>query len=181
MGQNGYDYEADGQPCGPVCMQRDSAAGRELNFGRHACDPQDPADVSSPTLEMNELAQHATMLEERYWETAGRAFVNNEEARFTEDEDRRLKYIAKPWYVWFSAGMAAVFLFFLQYYIYLHDEAWRALCGPLVGFLRLGLMLLGGYCAFTAWPWRKLRAQAPQEEARLDAARGSFDDRFSKR
>jgi hypothetical protein len=179
MGQNLPDSEqADtGQP---ICTHQDAADAPQLTLGRSLPGSKDQTDLGSVTVGINEIYQFAQTMDERFFEIRARAIASGEEARFTEDEDRRLKYSAKPWYVWFPAGLAAVLLFFLQHYVYLHDEAWRAWCGPLTGFVRLGLMLLGAYCAFTAWPWRRLAGETPEERARLQSARYSFIDRFRK-
>ena len=178
MGQD-YD-EQDGQAARgqPICTHRDDAEEPRFTLGRSAPEPGHPDDQAAPTVDINELHMYANSLEERYLEVMQRGLDNNDEARFYEDDDCSMRYEAKPLYVWLPCGFVAVFLFWLQHYIYLHHAAWGAPFGRLDGLVRLGLMLLGAYLAFCAWPWRRLAGETPEERARLQSARYSFIDRF---
>ena len=165
----------------PVCTHRTDADEPFIITGRSEPDPAHPEDQSSVTVEVNELHMYSNSLEERCHETMLRALSeSDEEARFTEDEDKNMRYEAKPLHVWLFAGLAAVFCLWLQHYIYLHHEDWGAPFGGLSGYVRLGLLLLCGYLAFVAWPWRRLVGETPEERAKLQSARYSFIDKFRK-
>ncbi len=153
----------------------------QLSLGRHPRDGRDAQDISSPTLDLGEMHEYVNAQEERYWQAMERAFANQDEARFTEDEDRRMHYEAKPVYVWLPGGFAAVFLFWFQHYIFLHHADWGAPFGGLDGYVRLGLLLLGGYCVFIAWPWRRLNGQTASDREAAKQLRADFHRRLRDR
>lgn len=177
MGQD-HDHYDEYQAGRPICTHRDEADETQLILGRHPLDEHAADDISSPTVNINELHEYVNAQGEQYWQAMDRAFTNNEEARFTEDEDRRMHYEAKPPLVWLSGAFAAAFLFWLQHYIYLHHAAWGAPFGRLDGFVRLGLMLLGAYCAFVAWPWRRINGLDERELAKRAKLRRDVADRM---
>lgn len=74
-----------------------------------------------------------------------------QEDRYSDSEERYWRYRAKP--VWISVvfGTLAVLLIVGQLWL---GDLNEALGNPLpyIGWWRLGLFLLGSYCAFIAWP-----------------------------
>jgi hypothetical protein len=76
---------------------------------------------------------------------------DSREARYTDPEEKYWRYRAKP--VWVSVVFGALAVLLITGQLWLGDLN-AMLGGPLqyVGWWRVGVFFVGGYCAFIAWP-----------------------------
>jgi hypothetical protein len=125
----------------------------------------DPSEYPS----VNELHERANSLEEDgLLELIENATIESQDLSYTDSADNYLYYQAKPLHVILFFSTLALLLIVGQLYIPVLNEF---LGEPLEypGWIRLCMLILGGYCIFMAWPYRK---QINMDDAEL-AARAS--------
>jgi hypothetical protein len=63
-------------------------------------------------------------------------------------------------------GLLGAALLAGQHLLYINYQGWADMLGPWAGYVRLGLILLGAYMLFIAWPWcyhYRMRSQEARE------------------
>jgi hypothetical protein len=131
-------------------------------------------------LTANEYHERMNSLQEDgLLELIKEATAESQEQRYTDPVENYMAYTAKPVHVSVLFGAMALLLIVGQLYIPVLNEY---LGNPLEfpGWVRLCMLLAGGYCAFIGWPYRKQTNMSDAEQDARSAAKADFQARHSR-
>jgi hypothetical protein len=115
-------------------------------------------------LSVNEMHELANSVRERkWWSLSGKLGVYDSDSRFREDPSRYFRYEFPPLSTVIPYVTAGVLLLVSQ--VFVHANMWTAGGEDMTGLLRLGMIMLGAFSMFMAWPrYRDLRDPPGQDE-----------------
>jgi len=122
-------------------------------YQRDSMDDERDNRPAGQGLRINEAHwRRVNLQEEGYLQLVAEATSRSKEARYTDPEENFWHYRSKPRWVTATYGLLAVLFIIGQLWL---EELNVALGEPLtyIGLWRFGVFLLGGYCAFIAWPY----------------------------
>ncbi len=131
-------------------------------------------DEPSDNVSVNALHERAHTLEEGGLpDLTEIATVESQDLSYTDSAENYFYYVAKPPHVIVLFSGLALMLIVGQLYIpMLNGLLGQPLMYP--GWIRLCMLLLGGYCVFMAWPYRKQINMDETEKAERTAAKADF-------
>ena len=144
--------------------------GPELKPVKPEADHAAPDVTSESGAPHGEVSDVNKLFEVPYnwWKATGQQSAL-EDQYYAEDPRRFWRYEAKPPGIMVPFGTLAILLLAGQMFVPPHT--WMSGRDDLTGVLRLAMLMLGGFCAFHAWPHYRDRRMTPEEVARTEEVR----------
>lgn len=132
------------------------------------------------TLAVNDIHAINERMDFRMLEVDRWSVKRMREQRYTDPEENYWSYAPKPMHIMVPFGLLGTALLAGQHLLYINYLGWADVLDPWTGYVRLGLILLGAYMLFIAWPWRYHNRMTPQEARERTSSQYDFARRMNR-